>query len=90
MYIYIYIYIIYIQAADTEYSVAAVRVGPRQLVVFEEDEITLDLVEDGVVLENGWSITPLTDLEVRLHILCNYVVHECRFSIFPIDCKAPS
>ena len=76
-------------AAKFEYGVAAFDMVLQQLLVFEEDKITLDLTEDGVVLENGWSITPLTDLEVRLHIPYNYIVHECRFSIFRTDCKAP-
>ena len=74
----VHIYIL-LQASNTEYGKAAVKVGPRQLVVFEEDKITLDLTEDEVLLANGWSITPLTDLEVRLYMICNYIVHECQF-----------
>ena len=54
---------------------AAVREGPHQEVAFEEDKITLDIENDGILniasngilLENGWRITPLTVLEVSLY-----------------------
>ena len=69
----------------------AVKAGPHQLLIFEDDKITLDIRDDGVVLENGWNITPLTDLEVRLYIAYNCIVHiYVNFPIFPTDCKAAS
>ena len=52
--------------------------GPHQLVEFAEDSIFLDITKnetknetsdnanEGIELENGWSITPLTGLEVSL------------------------
>ena len=62
-----------LQAADAQYGVDAPRVGPHQLVKFDGDKITLDIAGDEIVLENGWSITPLTDLEVSLY---NYPVYK--------------
>ena len=37
---------------------------------FEGDEITLDIAVEGVVLENGWTITPYTHPGVSLHYNC--------------------
>ena len=37
------------------------------MVMFERDEITLDIAVEGVVLENGWTITPYTHPGVSLH-----------------------
>ena len=34
--------------------------GPDQEVVFEEEQITLDIKTDGIVLESGWAIFPDT------------------------------
>ena len=34
--------------------------GPDQEVMFEEEQITLDIPEEGIVLESGWTITPHT------------------------------
>ena len=34
--------------------------GPDQEVIFEEEHITLDIEAGGVVLENGWTISPDT------------------------------
>ena len=49
-----------LQAADAKYAKAAAKVGPSQMVVFEEDEIRLDIAAEGVELQNGWTITPHT------------------------------
>ena len=46
------------QAVDAKYAESAARVGPDQEVMFEEEMITLDIAAEGVVLENGWTITP--------------------------------
>ena len=48
--------------------------GDDQAVLFDQSKITLDIPADGVVLESGWSITPLATSEVRLfvHILVWY------------------
>jgi len=35
-------------------------VGPDQEVMFEEEQITLDIPEEGIVLDSGWTITPHT------------------------------
>ena len=34
--------------------------GPDQEVIFEEEQITLDIPKEGIVLESGWTITPFT------------------------------
>ena len=34
--------------------------GPDQEVVFEGEQITLDIPEEGIVLDSGWTITPHT------------------------------
>ena len=59
-----------LQDADAKYG----KLGPHQVVEFEQDKITLDLPDDTVELENGWTITPLTDLEVSLY--CRYSMQE--------------
>ena len=51
---------ILLQAANAKYAKATAKVGPSQMVMFEGDEITLDIAVEGVVLENGWTITPYT------------------------------
>ena len=56
-----------LQAADTKYAKATAKVGPSQMVMFEGDEITLDIAVEGVVLENGWTITPYTHPGVSLY-----------------------
>ena len=34
--------------------------GPDQEVMFEEEQISLDIPEEGIVLESGWRIIPHT------------------------------
>ena len=34
--------------------------GPDQEVIFEGEQITLDIPKEGIVLESGWTITPFT------------------------------
>ena len=50
------------QAIDAKYDDGAIGIGPDQDVMFEEEEIILNISEEGVVLESGWTIT--------LHALC--------------------
>ena len=57
---YICVYTFSLQAADAKYAKATAKVGPSQKVIFERDEITLDIAVEGVVLESGWTITPYT------------------------------
>ena len=47
-----------LQAVDAKYTKVAARVGPDQEVTFEQDQITLDIPKEGLVLENGWTIIP--------------------------------
>ena len=58
-----------LQAIDAKYAEVAARVGPDQEVMFEEEQITLDIPEEGLVLESGWTITPHTYPGVSL---CEY------------------
>ena len=61
-----------LQAADAKYGEGATKVvGPDQEVVFEEEQITLDIKADGEVLENGWRISP--DTYPRVSISNKYV-----------------
>jgi len=34
--------------------------GPYQEVIFKEEMISLDIPEEGIVVNNGWTITPRT------------------------------
>ena len=34
--------------------------GPDQEVIFEGEQITLDIPKEGIALENGWTIIPFT------------------------------
>lgn len=88
----------FLQAADDEFSRAVARVGPHQLVEFAEDRISLEItkngtndnVNEGIELESGWSITPLTGLEVSLDCAIMYKAdNKHEFSILLTDCKAP-
>ena len=49
-----------LQAVDAKYTEVAARLGPDQEVTFEQDQITLDIPKEGLVLQNGWTITPHT------------------------------
>ena len=49
-----------LQAIHAKYTEVAARVGPDQEVMFENDQITLDIPKEGVALESGWTITPHT------------------------------
>lgn len=54
------IYIPPLQAVDGGYAKMDARKGPYQVVVFEGDMISLDILKEGVVLVSGWGITPAT------------------------------
>ena len=51
---------------DTNYTNATAKAGPSQVVMFEGDEIKLDIAAEGVELKNGWTITPYTHPGVSL------------------------
>ena len=53
-------YVLLLQAADAKYGESATKLGPDQELVFEGDQITLDIKADEEVLENGWRISPDT------------------------------
>ena len=48
-----------LQAMQGVYSSLDVVSGPDLEVEFEVDEISLSIPEDGVCLQNGWTIKPL-------------------------------
>ena len=48
------------QAVNAGYAEANARMGPYQEVMFKEEKISLDIPKEGIVLENGWTITPHT------------------------------
>ena len=48
-----------LQAIHDRYSSLDAISGPDFEVQFKEDTISLAVSEDGVILPNGWSITPL-------------------------------
>ena len=56
-----------LQAVDAKYAEVGATVGPRQYVIFEMEAITLDIPVEGIVLEDGWTITPYTLPGVSLH-----------------------
>ena len=59
-----------LQAIDAKFThEVAASVGPDQEVMFEEEQITLDIPKKGLVLESGWTITPHTYPGVSL---CEY------------------
>ena len=59
-------YAFLLQAVDANYTNAAAKAGPNQVVMFEKDEIKLDIAAEGVELKNGWTITPYTHPGVSL------------------------
>ena len=59
--------VLLLQAIDSKYTEAAAKVGPDQEVTFENDDVSLDIRAEGLVLQNGWTITPYTHPGVNLH-----------------------
>ena len=55
-----------LQTVDAKYAKVTAGVGPDQEVIFEEEQITLDIPKEGLVLESGWTITPHTHPGVSL------------------------
>ena len=49
------------------YAKATDEVGPSQMVIFEADEIVLDIAVEGLVLESGWEIFPYIHPGVSLY-----------------------
>lgn len=49
-----------LQAIDATYTEVAAEMGPDSEVMFEAGQITLDIPIEGLVLGNGWTITPQT------------------------------
>ena len=82
-----------LQAVDARYANADTRMGPDQEVVFEGEKITLDIPEDGLKLESGWTITPHTHPGVIHMLLCLescILGLQCLFFSCYIGCKLSS
>ena len=54
--------------------------GPDQEVAFEEEQITLDIKADGIVLESGWTIFP--DTYPRVSILSMHANTKVKYQCF--------
>lgn len=54
-----------LQIVCDNYSSQQAECGPDQEVIFKEDEITLSIPDEGLTLQNGWTITPLMHPGVR-------------------------
>jgi len=54
------------QAVNAGYAWDNARMGPYQEVMFKEENISLDIPKEGIVLESGWAITLHTYLGVSL------------------------
>ena len=69
-----YIYFLLCQEVKRFYSGEGAEAGPYLEVDFEGEEVSLDIPEDGVKLESGWSLLPLAyPAKVRdLHLIHKY------------------
>ena len=82
-----YIYFLLCQEVKRFYSEEGAETGPYLEVDFEE-EVSLDIPEDGVILESGWSVLPLT-YPARVRDL--HFIHKYSLSTFPFSlmCSFP-
>lgn len=80
-----------LQAIDTKYTKDAATGGPDQEVVFEEEQITLNIPKEGIVLGSGWTITPHAHPGVSLCVpWTDRLSHLSVFAvIFPTDHQTP-
>ena len=62
--------IIIMQEVEKHYSGKGAEAGPYLEVTFEKDELKLEIEEDGVTLDYGWSLVPL---------VCPTSVRKCCF-----------
>ena len=61
-----------LQAIDAKYAEVAARLGPDQEVIFEGEQITLDIPKEGIVLDSGSTIPPHTypGVSIYCYIVC--------------------
>ena len=50
---------LYLQAVEKHYFGKGAETGPYLEVAFDRDEVAMEIEEDGVTLDNGWSLVPL-------------------------------
>ena len=63
-----------LQALREYYSEEGAETGPCLEVAFDKDEVALEVEEDGVTLDNGWSLVPLVlPTSVRKCTKCIFV-----------------
>ena len=56
------------QATDFKYATYKCKVGFEQHVEFQGDETILDIAEEGVILPDGWKITPCSHPRASLSL----------------------
>ena len=63
-----------IQTVEEHYMVRGAETRPCLEVAFDSDEVALEVEEDGVTLDNGWSLVPLVlPTSVRKWTNCVFV-----------------
>ena len=77
-----------LQAIHDRYSSLDAISGPDFEVQFKEDTISLAVSEDGVILPNGWSITPLVPPMVSLWHQLTYSPISESVTLLESDWKA--
>ena len=66
-----------LQALREFYSREEAEPGPYLEVAFDRDEVALEVEEDGVTLDNGWSLVPLfCPTSVRHVLYCIYYIPQ--------------
>ena len=59
------------------YSELGAEAGPYLEVIFDGDEVSLDIPEDGITLPSGWSLRPLTyPSQVMTCSMCDCKIHS--------------
>lgn len=67
---------VYMQNVENIYLKNKAEIGPRFEVIFDEDEVSLEIPEDGITLGNEWSLLPLvypTKVRIWVVILILYI-----------------
>ena len=63
------------QNVENFYTKNKAEIGPRFEVIFDEDEVSLEVPEDGITLPNGWSLLPLVyPTKVRIWVVILIII----------------
>ena len=68
---------IYLQPVREKYTAIGATIGPSMSVEFESDSISLQLPPEGVTLEGGWKIIPMSPPVVRNLIVGHQNLNRC-------------